>query len=81
MADFLAVSLRYGGRQFIRLEGRAFPFKLTVHLQVAYITTGATCLVFPGMDMIQVLRIGEIAVKCKIARDTLVAYPIYQLAK
>ena len=79
--EFLAVFRRNGRRQGVHPKFLSLPLHLAIELHVAHITARTPMLVLLGVDVIEVLSVGEIAVEREISGDFPLANPIDQLAE
>ena len=79
--QFLAVFRRDRSRHCIGPQFLSLPLQLAIELQVADVPPRPFILVLLGVNVIQILGIGEIAVEYEISRDVPLADPINQLAK
>ena len=79
--QFLAVFRRDRSRHCIGPQFLSLPLQLAIELQVADVPPRPLVLVLLGVNVIQILGIGEIAVEYEISRDVPLADPINQLAK
>src|SRR6201997_5668590 len=80
-AQFLAVGGSNALRQFVSANDLAFPLQLTVGFQIADIAAGPVEAIFLGVDVVQILGIGEIAVEDEVTGNMPHADPVDQLAE
>ena len=79
MERFAAFGIDLGG-EFVGADYLALPLDLAIEFQVADIAARPVETIFLGMNVIQYLRVGEIAVEGEIAGNFPLADPIDQLA-
>jgi len=75
-----AFRLDFGGHLF-RLQLGTFPTNLAVEFQVAYVASRSPETVLLLVNVVEALRVGEVAVECEIAGDFPLACPVDQLAE